>query len=153
MITIEMHFRWITAALLVILLTTAPVDSQKRRKGERKKESEATTAAPKVEVKQEGGGGGGRRSGRHTTTTTTTTPPTTLAVAEEEVEEEIQITNESRSPVNVCPPELKPQEGKILPCTCRDELDENALMIECVALTSAQQMHKIFNVIVANISL
>jgi hypothetical protein len=146
-----MHFRWITAALLVILLTTVPVDSQKRRKGEKKKESEATTAAPKPEVKQEGGGG--RRSGRQTTTTTTTTPPTTIAVAEEDVEEEIQITNESRSPVNVCPPELKTQEGKVLPCTCRDELDENALMVECVALTSAQQMHKIFNVIVANISL
>lgn len=141
-----MHLRWITAVLLVILLTTVPLDAQKRRKGEKKKESEAITAAPKPEVKQEGSG---RRSGRHTTTTTTTTPSTTtVAVPEEEVEEEIQITNESRSPVNVCPPEMKPQEGKILPCTCRDELDENALMVECVALTSAQQMHKIFNVIV-----
>lgn len=138
-----MHLRWITVALLLTLLSTCPADAQKRRKGEKKKESETTTAAPIPE-----GRGGRHRSGGRTTTTTTTTPsPTTIALAEEDIEEEVQITNESRSAVNACPPELKPQEGKDLPCVCRDELDENTLMVECVALTSAQQMHKIFNVI------
>lgn len=138
-----MHFRWIATALLVILLTTCPVDAQKRRKGDKKKEAEAA----KPESKPEGGGGGGRR-GRQTTTTTTTTTTTlaTTTVVDEEVDEEIVIVNEPRTAGNVCPPELKHRDGVVLPCTCRDELDDNALMIECVALTSGQQLHKIFNV-------
>lgn len=146
-----MHLRWIATALLVILLIACPVDAQKRRKGEKKKEAETNPAAPKPEPepKPEGRGGGGGRRGRHTTTTTvrTTTPIlSTIGIVEEDVEEEIMIVNEPRAAGNVCPPELKPQDGVVLPCTCRDELDDNALMIECVALTSARQMHKIFNV-------
>ncbi len=140
-----MHPRWIVTILLVILLTTCSTDAQKRRKGEKKKDSEATTVASKSEAKPEGGGK--QRSGRHTTTTPTTTQATTTATfVEEDVDEEIQIVNQPRSVGNLCPPELKPQEGKVLPCTCRDELDDNALMVECANLTNAQQMHKIFNV-------
>lgn len=138
-----MRLRWITAVLLLGLLATCSVDAQKRRKGEKKKEPETMTAAQVPEAR-----GGRHRGGRHTstTTTTTTTPSTTtVALPEEEIEEEVQITNEFRTAINVCPPELKPQEGKVLPCTCRDELDDNTLMVECVALTSGQQMHKIFN--------
>jgi hypothetical protein len=142
---VDMHLRWITVALLLTLLSTYPANAQKRRKGEKRKESETMTAA----LLPEGRGGRHRSGGRTTTTTTTTTTPspTTTALPEEDIEEEVQITNESRSAVNACPPELKPQEGNDLPCICRDELDENTLMVECVALTSAQQMHKIFNVI------
>ena len=142
-----MNARWIGTIILVILLTTIPTDAQKRRKGDKKKESEAVTVPPKSEAKPEG-----KQRGRHTTTTTTTTTQatTTVAIVEEDVDEEIIIVNQPRSIGNVCPPELKAQEGKILPCTCRDELDENALMVECVALTSAQQMHTIFNVIFSN---
>lgn len=138
-----MYLRWIAIVLLAICLTTCPVDAQKRRKGEKKKDMEVVTSAPKPE-------GGGRRSGRHTTasttTTTTTLPPTTLAIVGEDIDEEIQNSNEPRSAGNVCPPELKPQDGVVLPCTCRDELDDNALMVECVALSDANQLHQIFNV-------
>lgn len=139
----KMHLRWIALFLFVIFLIAYPVEAQKRRKGDKKKESESVTTAPKPE-------GGGRRSGRQTTTsttsTTTTLATTTVQVAEEDIDEEIRIVNEPRSVQNLCPPELKPQNGENLPCICRDELDDNAIMVECVALNSSQQMHDIFNV-------
>lgn len=140
-----MNLRWTASILLVICLISCPVECQKRRKGDKKKEAETVTVA----AKPEGGGKRGRQTTTTTTTTTSTTTPTTTTtiLIEEDIDEEIRIVNEPRTAQNVCPPELKSQNGETLPCTCRDELDDNALMVECVALTSAQQMHTIFNVI------
>jgi len=130
-----MRFGWI---LLVVLLL-AQVDGQKRRKGDKKKDSQAavevtTTTAKPVEKRT-----------RSTTTTTTTMIPTTLV--EEDIDEEIVIVDVPISASNQCPPDLK--EGSTnSSCICKDQLEDNAIMIECVALSSAQEMHKIFNVII-----
>ena len=135
---------WITAIfLLCVLLASSQVDAQKRRKGDKKKDSEVTTV--KNEAKPEGGG---KQRGRTTPTTTTTTTiaPTTAAI-EEELDEEIGLGILPISSGNgVCPSELKAETGKTLPCTCIDQLEDNALMVECVALTSAQDMQLIFHV-------
>lgn len=141
-----MRLRWIVIALCLVVLI-ASTDAQKRRKGDRKKETDAQKvdgAPKKADEKIQG-----RHRGRHATTTSTTTTTTTTEapIIEEEVDQELVITNESRSSINECPPELKEQDGKTLPCTCRDKLDDDALMVECVALTSAEEMHDIFNVL------
>ena len=155
-----MKFRW-TAILImtIVLLATAEVNAQKRRKGDKKKESApAETEAKPAEGKPAEGAPGGNRPPRPgkatttptttTTTTSTTTPAPTTPYAEEEVvDEEVIIVDQPRSASNECPPELKEGGASAGPCTCRDKLDDDALMVECVALTSAHQMHQIFNVI------
>lgn len=118
----------------------AQVDGQKRRKGDKKKDSQAavevtTTTAKPVE----------KRTRSTTTTTTTTMIPTTLV--EEDIDEEIIIVDVPISASNQCPPDLK-EGSSNSSCICKDQLEDNAIMIECVALSSAQEMHKIFNVMI-----
>lgn len=135
---------WIaTIFLLIVLLANNPVNAQKRRKGDKKKETEVTTI--KSDAKSEGGG---KQRGRTTSTTTTTAAPTIPIIVEEELEEEMVLGNLPTLVENGgCPPELKAETGKTIPCKCIDNLEENALMVECVALTSAQDMHLLFEVI------
>lgn len=131
--------------LLVILLTADNIAAQKRRKGDKKKEAESTTTLPKQESKAE------KQRRRETTipttiTTVATFPTTAAPIVEEDVDEEVYIVNEPRTVTNSCPPELKSKEGETLSCTCSDQLDEDAIMVECVALTSSEQMRSIFKV-------
>jgi len=51
----------------------------------------------------------------------------------------------SQQPVNLCPPELRYKKNGPHRCVCRDGLDNQALMVECVALASANEMHEIFH--------
>ena len=123
----------ITTLLLLVFLVQAS-DAQKRtsKSGRKKAEGLANAANARPKAKR--------------TTTTTTAIPTVAAVEEEE-EEEVYVEEEIKNYRNLCPPELKQQENTSHPCLCRDEFDSPALMVECVALTSAGQMHHIFNVI------
>ena len=66
-------------------------------------------------------------------------------VAEEDAEW-IPTVTVAKQPRNVCPPELQYERSGTHPCICRDGLDNQALMIQCVALISAHEMHKIIQV-------
>ena len=67
-------------------------------------------------------------------------------IVEEEDAEWIPTATAAEQPTNLCPPELKLERRVTSPCVCYDNLDKQALMVECVALGSAHEMHTIFHV-------
>jgi len=66
-------------------------------------------------------------------------------IVEEEDAEWIPTATAAEQPTNLCPPELKLERRGTSPCVCYDNLDKQALMVECVALGSAHEMHTIFH--------
>lgn len=138
-----MKFKWVLVVFLLVSLVQ--IDAQKRKK-DKKKESEAAAVVVEEKVAEEAKPEKNGKKGRTTAATTTTTP---APVIEEEPEEEVlEVVNETRESSNGCPSELKPNKDSNHACTCLDNLEDGAIMVECTALTSAAEMHNIFNVII-----